>query len=165
MSQLKVNSIIPVAGVPTGGGGGIVQIKQTFKNDATSTTSNTFSDLTGMSATITPTSNSSKILIRYSLYLSFQVPVVLINLVRGSTNIAQPAASPAHFSTSMHWVNTDAMVYHNYEFLDSPATTSATTYKLQWRNHVTGYTTKLNQYHGSANYDATSTMTLMEVSA
>ena len=29
MSQLKVNSIIPVAGVPTGGGGGIIQVQNT----------------------------------------------------------------------------------------------------------------------------------------
>ena len=33
MSTLKVNSIIPVAGVPTGGGGGIIQVKQTVKKD------------------------------------------------------------------------------------------------------------------------------------
>ena len=33
MSTLKVNSIIPVAGVPTGGGGGIIQVKQAIKTN------------------------------------------------------------------------------------------------------------------------------------
>ena len=39
MSQLKVNSIIPVAGIPSGGAGGIIQMKQTVKTDAFSHTS------------------------------------------------------------------------------------------------------------------------------
>ena len=38
MSTLKVNSIIPVAGVPTGGGGGIIQIITNKTNNRTSTT-------------------------------------------------------------------------------------------------------------------------------
>ena len=65
MSQLKVNSIIPVAGVPTGGGGGIVQIKQTVKTDvaSVSVSSNTLSGSVGLDVNITPTSTSSKILI------------------------------------------------------------------------------------------------------
>ena len=56
MSTLKVNSIIPVAGVPTGGGGGIVQVKQTVKSDTASVGSASFTDLSGMTITITPTS-------------------------------------------------------------------------------------------------------------
>ena len=68
MSQLKVNSIIPVSGVPTGGGGGIIQIKQTFKTDGTSQSGNsssTYYDISGMSVTITPTSSSSKIIVNW----------------------------------------------------------------------------------------------------
>ena len=48
MSTLKVNSIIPVSGVPTGGGGGIIQIKQAVKTDTTSTTSSTQADISGL---------------------------------------------------------------------------------------------------------------------
>ena len=40
MSTLKVNSIIPVAGVPTGGGGGIIQMVKTIKTDKFSKSSN-----------------------------------------------------------------------------------------------------------------------------
>jgi len=68
MSTLKVNSIIPVAGVPTGGGGGITQVKQVVKNDVTSQSSGgvtSFNDISGMSISITPTSSTNKILIRF----------------------------------------------------------------------------------------------------
>ena len=164
MSQLKVNSIVPVGGLPSGANGGILQVVQTFKNDATSTTSNTFSDLTGMSATITPSSNSNKVLIRFSLCLSStHNPVIHINLLRGSTNIAQPSTTPVHFSTMMAYIDGDKIIQQGYEFLDSPSTTSATTYKLQWRNHAAGFTSKLNEYYNATNYAGTSTITLMEV--
>ena len=66
MSQIKVNSIIPVGGVPTGGGGGITQIVETVKTDTTSqslTGSGNFFDISGMSVSITPTSTSSKVFV------------------------------------------------------------------------------------------------------
>tara|TARA_R100001163_G_scaffold26130_1_gene21284 strand:+ start:301 stop:807 length:507 start_codon:yes stop_codon:yes gene_type:complete len=166
MSQLKVNSIVPVGGLPSGANGGIIQCIQTFKNDATSTTSNTFVDLAGMSATITPSSNSNKILVRFSLCLSTSATaLIIVNLLRGSTNIAQPSTTPTRHGTVIAYVAEGSQMMQGYEFLDSPATTSATTYKLQWRNHLAGYTSKLNEYFSvsDGDYAATSTMTLMEV--
>ena len=63
MSQLKVNSIIPVSGVPTGAsGGGIVQVVHTFKSDRFTTSSTSFVDITNFEVTITPLSNSNKTL-------------------------------------------------------------------------------------------------------
>ena len=67
MSTLKVNKIIPTAGVPTGGGGGIIQIVQTLKKNVQSTTSSSMIDISGMSVAITPTTNTSKVLILVSL--------------------------------------------------------------------------------------------------
>jgi len=166
MSQLKVNSIVPVGGLPSGSNGGIIQVVQTFKNDATSTTSNTFVDLAGMSATITPSSNSNKILVRFSLCLSASSDaLIIINLLRGSTNIAQPSTTPTRYGTAISFVGEISQMMQGYEFLDSPATTSATTYKLQWRNHLAGYTSKLNEYFSvsDGDYATTSTLTLMEV--
>ena len=166
MSQLKVNSIIPVGGVPSGGGGGIVQIVQTFKNDATSTSSATFGDISGMSATITPTSTSSKILVRFSLCISSTTGTLThFNLLRGSTNIAEPSTSVNNASTIQTYTNSPKIVQQDYEFLDSPSTTSATTYKLQWRSHASSAVSSLNQYFDNTAYVGTSTMTLMEVSA
>ena len=63
MSQLKVNSIIPRNGLPSGASGGIIQIKQTFKTDHFSVTSKDYVAITGMTVTIAPQSSSSKILL------------------------------------------------------------------------------------------------------
>ena len=89
MSTLKVNSIIPVAGVPTGGGGGIVQVKQTVKSDTTTVASSSFADLPGMTITITPTSSSSKIFIMSHMTFCHQDQnhTVVFRLMRGSTDV------------------------------------------------------------------------------
>ncbi len=164
MSQLKVNSIVPVGGLPSGAsGGGIIQTVQVFKGDTTTTTGTSFVDITGMAATITPSSNSNKVLIRFTLHLSStSAAVTMINLLRGSTNIAQPTTTATYNSSLQVWTNADRMVTQTYEFLDSPATTSATTYKLQWGQNVSA-TLKLNGYYGNTDYNITSTMTLQEV--
>ena len=61
-SELRVNRIIPVNGVPTGGGGGIIKIVQAQYASSVSLTTTTYVD-TGLTATITPTSSSNKILV------------------------------------------------------------------------------------------------------
>ena len=142
MSQIKVNSIVPVGGVPSGSNGGIIQVKQTFKTDHFSRSNTSYGDVTGMSVTITPSSNSNKILIVCNLstgstgngYSGFR-------LLRGSTNVGQSTAldsansgntqdtafcSMDEGSQGTYKLNTSSHFY-----LDSPATTSATTYKLQ----------------------------------
>ena len=62
-SELRVDKIIPTGGVPTGGGGGIIQVKNTLKTDTFTTQSTSFTDVTGLSVTITASSASNKILV------------------------------------------------------------------------------------------------------
>ena len=66
-SELRVDKIVPVDGVTSGGGGGIVQVQQTVKTDVFSSNSSSFHDITGMSVSITPKFNTSKVLIQVSL--------------------------------------------------------------------------------------------------
>ena len=80
-SKLRVNQIEPVNGIPTGGGGGIIQIKmtQTINSGSQfSTGSGTYVDITGMNCSITPTASTSKILVTLN-------PIVLMNNGGGST--------------------------------------------------------------------------------
>tara|TARA_Y100000401_G_scaffold51319_1_gene40176 strand:- start:25 stop:558 length:534 start_codon:yes stop_codon:yes gene_type:complete len=177
MSQLKVNSIIPVSGVPTGGGGGIIQVKQAVKTDGFSinnTSSNT--DVTGLSVTITPTSASSKILI--DLHMSaFSVESTSyygarFQLVRDSTDIAKGAADGDRTRCTGGIDGGGGANYTDVvsaKFLDSPNTTSATTYKVQIGNSQSKNTfvnrptnTTSNATYGQCHI---STLTVMEVSA
>ena len=69
-SQLRVDKIVPVDGAPSGGGGGIVQCVSTTKTDTFTTASTSFTDVTGLSATITPKFSTSKIFVMVSGYYS-----------------------------------------------------------------------------------------------
>ena len=170
-SQLRVDKIVPVDGVPTGGGGGIIQIKQTFLDTAVSTsTSGSFIDITGMSVSITPKFNTSKIFVMITLgSVSSQAGTsVGFRLLRGSTLIGNSSSTDLQSGFTNIYNGENSQDRHllsvAFNFLDSPATTSSTTYKLQWRN--SGQTSYINRYEGStSNYNGSSTITAMEVSA
>ena len=91
MSQIKVNSIIPVGGVPTGGGGGIIQTVIASTTTHFSTSSTSYVD-TGVTANITPTSATSKILIMidapcHIIRSSGSTWEMFIKILRDSTDI------------------------------------------------------------------------------
>tara|TARA_R100000231_G_scaffold40547_2_gene35361 strand:- start:197 stop:721 length:525 start_codon:yes stop_codon:yes gene_type:complete len=174
MSQLKVNSIIPVGGVPTGGGGGIVQTKQTVKTDSFTTTSSSLVDITGFSVAITPTSSSSKILIFVSIGMAANssANATCFALLRGSTNLVSNT-SGGFTDTSNCFTATGGggtsdnerkTIAPSIMFLDSPNTTSATTYKVQMLASG-GSTGFFNQWGENTDQAAVSTITVMEVSA
>ena len=165
MSQLKVNSIIPVAGVPTGGGGGIVQIVNSTTETQASTTSTSYTD-TGLSVSITPTSSSSKVLILVSQAYrlrntSGSSTGADIRLVRGSTEIVKgPENYGIWFASSGSSV--DYFQRINYHYLDSPATTSATTYKTTFAVYTSASEMNVQPY--ATNSSGTGYITAMEVS-
>ena len=66
-SELRVDKIIPTDGVPTGGGGGIIQIQQTIKTDSFDSNNQNLVDITGMNVSITPKFSTSKILVQVHL--------------------------------------------------------------------------------------------------
>lgn len=114
-----------------------VQVIQTVKTDTFTTTSSSFVDVTGLSVTITPTSASNRILVLYSSTMgtiSGQYSCAM-RIVRNSTAIyIGDAAGGRTRASSMFWsdIGTQLDISPvNGIFLDSPATTSATTYKLQ----------------------------------
>jgi len=171
MSQLKVNSIVPVGGLPSGASGGIIQIVSTTKTDTFSATStSTAADITGMSVTITPSSNSNKVFVMYSVHVSADGNYggQGLILVRGSTEIAiGDAAGSRPRVTSLVKGNEAYGNVLSQHFLDSPATTSATTYKLQHRDSSTDNPIYINRNRTDSNNTGyvrtSSSITVMEV--
>ena len=134
-SKLRVNQIEPVNGIPTGGGGGIIQVVQ-----GTSTTGKTIDSTsymaTNLYATITPTSSSSKILIQATqvadcsaanrqVYLSIHRDIGGAGYSNISGGTEGAYAAPYMGSSGDRLIETASVVY-----LDSPNTTSAVTYKI-----------------------------------
>jgi hypothetical protein len=154
-----------------GTNGKILQVVTTNKTDTFSTASTSLTDVTGLSVTITPSSTTSTILV----FLSIQYSVAqatgqqYFQLVRGSTAIAQGDAAGSRSRTTAQGGTDQTYVMRNYAltFSDSPATTSATTYKLQTRvTAATGFINRTIDDTDSAIYPrGISTITVMEVSA
>lgn len=113
----------------------IGQVVQATTSTSTTTTSTTYVDATNMTATITPTLNTSKVLVTMNFDVNFDgapsgVETTYYQIVRGSTAVYEPGYQIAYSAaiSSLSWSNRITLVY-----LDSPATTSATTYKLQFK--------------------------------
>ena len=179
MSQLKVNSIIPVAGIPTGGGGGITQIKQTVKKDVFSVSLATGA-VSGdvITVSITPTSSTNKILIiptlsvtAYANFIYLYKDGSLISDAIGDASSTSGVAR-ASFATSG---NVLANMTHTNMYLDTAGGTSAITYSIRLQhNQNSTQTVYLNR---SADNEASpviasyifaryiSTLTAVEVSA
>jgi hypothetical protein len=141
-----------------GAAGKVLQVVSATYGTEVTTTSGTFAD-TGLTLAITPSLNTSKVLIlisqHYTAAGSSGDGIIGNNILRGATSI---------------FANTYGVIFNmgstnlgggnwGYTFLDSPATTSATTYKTQFRR-VSGSGTQYSNF-GSA----TSTITLLEIGA
>ena len=120
--------------------GNIIQVVSTTKTDTFSSSSDSFTDLTGLSVTITPTSTSSKILFSATLCYGMSADGYgSARLVRGSTPIgvapADGSRTVCSFPMQMNLNANNKLYTLTYQYLDSPNTTSATTYKLQARTY------------------------------
>jgi len=170
---------IPVAQIPQLTGakmptGSVLQVVSTTKTDTFTTTSTSFTDITGLSVSITPTSATSKILVIYSSQISTTAGEYssFYQMVRGSTAICLGDANGSR-TRATNWNRSTGtggdqtwVVSQNY--LDSPSTTSATTYKIQ--GYVqSGGTFSVNRSiswgDASAIATGTSTITVMEIAA
>tara|TARA_R110000796_G_scaffold63338_1_gene146449 strand:+ start:504 stop:1031 length:528 start_codon:yes stop_codon:yes gene_type:complete len=173
-SLLKVNEIQTVAGKPIlNSTGSILQVKSVTKTDATSTSSQTFGDVSGLSISITPSSTSSKILVIGTINCSESGDYAYVRLMRDSTAIAiGDAASnrPRVTASTGDQANTYYMYALSMSHLDAPSTTSAVTYKWQIRSGSganTAYVNRSVNDRDTAHYEPrnASNLTVMEISA
>jgi hypothetical protein len=138
--------------VTISGSGQIVkQVISVTKTDTFSTTSTSFTDVTGLSATITPTNSANKILVFVSMTDGISSDYVLFTrITRNGTavGIGDAAGSRTRASTG-GYNGTSGTIYQNIPqnivYLDSPATTSATTYTVQLAGENSGGTYYVNR--------------------
>ena len=156
-----------LTGLPAGGK--ILQVLSTAKTDTFSTTSTSFVDVTGMSISITPSSTSSKILILIDAQVANSgADCTTVKVLRDSTDIfiGDAAGSRPRVSSSKSFTS-NGLEAAPITYLDSPATTSATTYKLQMRlGSGTAYLNRTSSDGDNyAHPRSASSITVMEVAA
>ena len=135
--------------------GHVIQVQSVSGSTSAETTSTSaFTDVPG-SVSITPTSTSSKILIIGSIAAETRGSGtdrgIRLRMVRGSTTLQTSTYNLYMSSNSNQRISMVTMHY-----LDSPATTSATTYKFQFNTTGSNATARVNQY-------AVSNITVMEI--
>jgi len=166
-----VDGAVTSSDFAAGVGGKILQVVSTTKTDTFSTSSTSYTDVTGLSASITPSSASSKILVIVNLLGSQDVNGnrIFMKLLRDSTSICigDSAGSRDRVSFGSSSYETVFMTTWSQNYLDSPSTTSATTYKIQMRvSGTTGFTNRADDDTDSSIHQrGASTITLIEVGA
>ena len=152
------------------GGGKILQCLQATKTDTQTTTNADFVDITGLSVAITPAATTSKILVFANVCTVGTVgsAASFTRIVRDSTAIAIGDAAGSRLRVSANGYAPDAgdNRHHSTVWLDSPSTTSATTYKAQFTANGTntGYINRTQTDTDSTGYArSVSTITVMEI--
>jgi hypothetical protein len=157
-----------------GGGSGILQVVSTAKTDTFTTTSSTFTTVTGLSATITPSSTTSKILMLCQITYGTGNGDGLgfFKATRGGTDIYRGDAAGSRTRTVFGGRNTlDRILLTesgSIQFLDSPSSTSALTYRVEVAVEAGGtvYINRSQNDSDSANRPrGASSITLMEVAS
>lgn len=142
--------------------GAVLQVVQATTTTNTSTTSASYTDATGLSVSITPTSSTSKILVLCDLACYIQADNVTsggVQIVRGASAIY----TDNRFMADSVNANVGYGLHGTFVYLDSPATTSSTTYKIQIQRTSSAGTSYAFQING--NSGNTSSITLMEIAA
>jgi hypothetical protein len=139
---------------PAGGGGKVLQVVYGSTSTAAASSSATYID-SNLTATITPTSATSKILVIFNQFVSKTGDIEGgLKLFRNSTEILAVATANILYTATTLMIRT---VTVGASYLDSPATTSATTYKTQFNSTGATFTCQQNP--------STSTITLLEIGA
>ena len=152
--------------------GKLLQVQSTTKTDTSSMTGETPTDIPGLTVTITPSNASNKIFIITTVNYGGTFSYPGFNLLRGSTEICVGTyGSGSNRQITSGGSNPDSykLSSNTFQFLDSPNTTSATTYKVQMSTYST-HTLWINRplsVDSSYAYTmgVTSTITVQEVAA
>lgn len=158
--------------------GSIIQVKYLVKTDTFSAApgTNNFSDITGLSLTITPKSVNSKILVSWSIHTGFTAYQVKGRLKRNGNPIGIGDANGVRprltfygntYTTSPATANQYHVIVQAGQYLDSPSSVSELTYNFDIGSYATNtvYVNRSHLWQNTTDYDGTpiSSITLMEV--
>ena len=158
IAATQLTGTVAAARMPAGS---VIQVVQASTTTSTSTTSTSYADVTGLSATITPSNSANKILVLIDYVWAIQADNVTaggVQILRGLTVLTTTTQA------ALSSVNANVRIAGRgaYNYLDLPITTSATTYKMQFARTSSAGTSYSFDISGSS---GASTITLMEIVA
>jgi hypothetical protein len=151
--------------------GKVLQVASTTKTDTFSSSSTSFVDVTGLTVSITPGATSNKVLVFFNILLNNNDNFLAgVQLLRGATAIGGGTAVGSRTSafTAFYTGTNGGTIATAGNFLDSPASTSEQTYKIQLRIGGGGplrVNTSNIDADAAGSYRTSSTITVMEISA
>lgn len=161
--------VIPRANMPSGS---ILQVQQAFYSAATTLASGSFTDYPGLSISITPSSSSSKFFLMYHLQITIYGTTLMSRFVRNGSAVGVGDAAGSRNQSTTGWLFPSGDTNHQAcpmvgFYLDSPATSSAITYKVQAKTQTSG-TAYINYNASNADnsdwaHRSTSSFTVFEV--
>ena len=162
---LTVSGGVPVWAAPAGGGGKVLQVVQATYSTQTAIASTSYT-ATGLSLSITPSSATSKVLVmvsqQYLLDRSSTIESASFQIMRGATSVFDTGANTTGPYLAVGGSSSISLGgYTTLTYLDSPATTSSTTYSTEGRVQYTANSGTLFAQFSSGK----STITLMEIGA
>jgi len=143
-------------------------VVQTIKDDGFTTSSATYVDVTGLAATITPSSDTSKVLVIATVPLGHNqsAGLAMLTVLRGSTDLVvpdSPGSDPTGYVAIGDFSGVNVFMFStSFVYLDSPATDSATTYKVQCRATGAADTAYVNRNPNNNSFGV-ATLTVIEV--
>jgi len=146
-----------------------INVQSSNTSTKSSTTSATYATISGLSAAITPSSASSKVLVLATLTIgcSARSGSFAFQILRGATAVGNSDdGAMAWYVADIETADANMTFGERHlslSYLDSPATASSTTYAIQWKRTSGSGTGYINRRSFDETFDATSTVTLIEV--
>ena len=157
LNSSSITGLAAVGGLSSPQTGSVLQVVTGVLNTNIATSSGTYVD-SGLTATITPSSASSKVLV-FVTGLGYKTAASTANgldqnLVRNGTQIVEWNILSLYTATTLNLTG-----FYALNYLDSPASTSAQTYKVQFKNDTAGASVYMSLNN------TPSVITLMEIAA
>jgi len=150
--------------LPAGVGGKVLQVVQTVKTNTATHSGGTYASV-GLDVTITPSSTSNKILLATSFAFGSNTGSANIDIRLYNTTTSTAVSTDPYFTDRWPSDSQSAYYCHNINFahLDSPSTTSATTYTVQFKTNAGAITINMPSNTGGFSNPLVSTITAMEI--